>query len=269
MDTNYLHLQRGTKTPFVIELLHTKDNVYQSHSFRSITLDGQLTSPRYQTITSAQVERIMHSVSNIKILYVNKQESAVVHIVNRFNPLVYYEPNYIEDLSVHQFLMKRAFVVKVSHAAFLDTDQFDRDQVEGILIETLGSEGLLVRRRAKDDMQFFSAKAISAARDTAGAGDWFSATFLGEISRVRPDTEIKIGVADHLEKIIAKATAVASELCKYRGALGMLDVFRSKRPDNVVKSSVASCDISLTEQRLAALIRDGERNIPDRSLPLF
>lgn len=217
VDTSALITTPFYKTPFCFQLLSIYNGRYVGHSFETSTPDKRLRSSRYALFDRDRWPPNF-TTTQFDAVYINKQDPAFFDLLLD-KTLVYYEPDYIDNLSLHEKITARCDVLKFSHAQFIDCGFDIALNARKLVIETFGAKGVAYRATPRSNWNHTPAEA-SPIVDASGAGDWFSASILDDLVKRRRVHE-DITEAE-LAAIIRRAGTVANRASQYRTALGWL-----------------------------------------------
>jgi hypothetical protein len=204
-------------TPFCFEVLRTENGFYVNHAFYTCSMDKR------QVSKYSHFDRTKWPLSFLRerfhAIYINKQDPAIFDVCKE-DTIIYYEPDYIDDVDLHDRLSECCHVLKYSHAQFTDCGIDIARRAKGMAIETYGAKGVAFRMGQADAWTHLEARKIPIV-DAAGAGDWFSANVLRCLSGENVNGLVA-APKEHIAHVIRHAIMVAGEASMHRSALGLL-----------------------------------------------
>lgn len=204
-------------TPFCYEILETIDDLYVGHTFETSTLDKQKISQKYSRYDRDKLPSFIKN-GKFNAIYINKQDPFIFDMYTD-DSIIYYEPDYIDDIYIHHKIASMCHVLKYSHTQFADCGVDIACAAQRLVIETFGARGATFRDGQEGHWIHIH---LDKARivDAAGAGDWFSASILAGLLEKWSST--RHYSQEELLVMIRHAMDTAGRASMYRSALGLL-----------------------------------------------
>lgn len=222
ISLRHVVLDESLGTPYFIEFF---DDSSKSMRFRAAILDPYQKSPVFVAPPKNWIHRAFE-IEKPKIVYLQKQSLDVYEACLEFSAKVFYEPDAIDDWEIHHQICEIADVIKYNHLNFVEYSSEAFTRCGGFIVETFGSEGLIIRNSDSIDMNgVYQTKSKLPVVDATGAGDWLSACLLSSLAKRNRITIDDIQFA-------LKTSRVA---CTYAGARGF-DAYRYSRYINDIDS---------------------------------
>ncbi len=218
VDTNLLVKLEDYRTPFCFENIISKDGKYVTHSFATSSPDKIENSSRYCCILEYSREHLAFARDS-RVIYVNRQDPILREIIGS-DHFVFYDPEYIDDYSLHSWLCARADVLKYSHQQFIDFSHDVGEEARSLVIETFGHQGLSFRN-GKSAWHYVSPCQNIDQVDPTGAGDWFSAALIRQITTAQTFQPHDWSI-DQCVSYLKRAGQCAAESTRYKTALGKI-----------------------------------------------
>lgn len=192
---------------------------------------SQTVLPTERDMENLEIDAILE---NQNAVFYDRISSGIKHCIGSANDLhvwTYYEPNSGRRYDTFLKNASLSSVVKFSSesipAAYVNRAMEDLSCKESnthILIVTDGNTG--VRFSTKKNGRFrewihVPGEQVTTPFDTAGAGDWFTASFLNSFLQRFPAVQTSVD-AETLFPMICHAQKIAALSCEYKGAQGML-----------------------------------------------
>lgn len=204
--------------PVIIERIGGRRGRDHSFSFKCAVCDGWL--PQYRPLTQASAHSVQQRLPAHDVFFYDRVSPSSVALAEASagrGALVYFEPSAAGDPALMSRALRAAHVVKYSSDRLGDLDDLSTRHL-ALQVVTSGASGLRYRRKAGN---WVAARAPQIERliDSAGAGDWFSASLLNVVGR-RGLASLDALTDPELADAIAGAQRVAAWSCGFRGARG-------------------------------------------------
>lgn len=175
--------------------------------------------PRYKPIAAKRIPALSVFGSARAFYFDRATPAALVlaKIIKAEGGVVFFEPPKLLDTSIFRRCLSHVDVLKVSGEV---VERGDLENIAaGLIIRTLGSRGLEYKSESEAKWNAMPAFSVDKAVDTAGCGDWLSASFiyhhLGKRSTIGSGTEVRESLR------FAQAVAAISSL--FVGSRGMME----------------------------------------------
>jgi len=175
-------------------------------------------------------------------------------IARKRGAVVFFEPASVGDPALFKEAWALSHVVKYSHERLREMAEIGvgntKDDTVLLEIETIGAEGLRYRSRLPlaANKAWVSIEPFSApgAKDTSGAGDWFTAGFLNAVAR-KGAAGLQMVTKPQLQGALQYGQALATWNCGFEGA--RRGMYESTRPefDAAVKRIVSGSDATAVQ----------------------
>jgi sugar/nucleoside kinase (ribokinase family) len=227
VNQRWLSLEPTAEAAIYIERLRHDREGAVYHRFERYCPECGARLPGYRPVTIAALEGVLEGIAECDVLFIDRPSPGAVvaaEYAREGGKLVFFEPSARGERRQLESLAQAADIVKYSADRLTSEDrEVIAEASPAIEIETLGAEGLRFRTRAK----WHKLPAPStAAKDTAGAGDWTTAGILHEL---RNDLGKAALTADRMRGVLVTAQAFGAISCRYSGARGMMEHLSSKR----------------------------------------
>jgi sugar/nucleoside kinase (ribokinase family) len=227
VNQRWLSLEPTAEAAIYIERLRHDAEGVVYHRFERFCPECGARLPGYRSVTIAAMETILEGIGECDALYIDRPSPSAVVAANYARDarkLVVFEPSARGEQRHLRSLAQAADIVKYSADRLTEEDRRVIAAAKpAVEIETLGSEGLRFRTRAK--WHNLPAPPVVAS-DTAGAGDWTTAGILHELRR---DLNRGSLTADRMRTVLTLAQAFGALSCRYPGARGMMEHLTAKR----------------------------------------
>lgn len=218
---DFLKLPSKAPTPVILERIREDG----SHRFSVTCPDCGHWFPSYRPVTLKAVESVLDDLVDADVFFFDRASPGAIKLAeacSESGTCVVFEPSSVG----HPELFRKA--VGVSHIVKYACDRLSNLPEIGELprpmieIITLGGDGLQLRSRihgAGRDWHTLPAFSVKTLRDSAGAGDWLTATMIALIER-RGFSSLNDLDFSSLRNIIEYAQAASAWNCAYEGARG-------------------------------------------------
>lgn len=218
-------------TPVIIERLRRGANGDGVHRFSVSCPTCRAWLPRYQPVPSGAVRKLLDEISPPQVFFFDRLSRGALLLAEwtaESGGLVWFEPSRLADYRLFDEVLAVTHVLKYSRERLPElASRPVRADGPLLEIETAGAEGLRYRAGGPDEERPWCplpAVPTPSVVDTAGAGDWFSASMIHEIG---PDARAALSLlvgrgATGLAQSIRRAQASSSVACGYAGARGAM-----------------------------------------------
>ena len=230
VDVSELIRDARISTPVVIQRFVAQANGDRRHRYSLSCPDCGRWLPRFRATTLHQIEPLLESINRTKTYYFDRVTAASLKAAAtaaRTGALVVFEPSALGDEGTFQRAVDVCDVLKYSNEQLGHVPDLATATHPGVVIETLGDEGLRVRWRKRwSRLPAFEAPIF---KDAAGSGDWCTAGLIHTIG-----AKGRAGLATLLKADIERALrfgqALAALNCGFEGARGLMS---AKRPEAI------------------------------------
>jgi sugar/nucleoside kinase (ribokinase family) len=227
VNQRWLSLEPTAEAAIYIERLRHDREGAVYHRFERYCPECGARLPGYRPVTIAALEGVLEGIAECDVLFIDRPSPGAVvaaEYARKVGKLVFFEPSARGERRQLESLARAADIVKYSAERLTEEDrEVIAEATPSVEIETLGSEGLRFRTRAK--WHKLPAPSVDA-RDTAGAGDWTTA---GILHQLRSDLSQSALTADRMRGVLATAQAFGAISCRYAGARGVMEHLTAKR----------------------------------------
>jgi fructokinase len=227
VNQKWLSLEPTAEAAVYIERFRQDRDGAVYHRFERFCPECGARLPGYRAVTISALEGLMEEIIECDVLFIDRPSPGAVvaaRHAREAGKLVVFEPSARGERRQLEALAQVADIVKYSSDRLTDEDRGVIAEADpAVEIETLGSEGLRFRTRAK--WHKLPAPSVDA-RDTAGAGDWTTAGILHEL---RGDLTRSALTADRMRAVLRLAQAFGAVSCRYPGARGAMEHLSAKR----------------------------------------
>lgn len=222
VHTNFISTSDG-KTPVIVQRNFINKDGVPTHKFESRNGKGHFYLD-FKPLTIKQANSVIEKVDFVpKVFFFDRVAPAIYNLANAFREkgsFIFFEPSSKgTDFRLFNKCIEVSDIVKFSEQRIKDCRPFE-SYYDKLIIQTLGSNGLNYRLNSK----WFHQEPVRNDKiiDTAGAGDWTSATLINElfkdnaIHRECFSWDVNIGNA------LKKAQEKGALSCSYEGARGLM-----------------------------------------------
>ena len=227
VDISMIERESAAETPAIVELLNGRAPGAHRFSYRCPACGRRL--PKIMTATRQQARAAVRCAPEFALFFFDRATTATIDIAAAFRKsgqIVVFEPTRLPATHTARLAADLSDVVKIAR-------QRDRPSVSNWLpssgsstrciIETLDREGLRFRWREGSGSwlpwQYRSAIEPSNVRDSAGAGDWFTA---GMIQKILAGTVGNALRMETIEEGISYGQALGALSLSFDGPIGLL-----------------------------------------------
>ena len=222
VNITHLMQDRGIATPIVIQRFVDGSQGVRSHRFLLNCPDCGAWLPRFRAMTLKQAESVMGGVPDPKVFYFDRVAPSTLKLASwarERGALVVFEPSSIGDERGFQRAVERCHILKYSNDRLRDVGDLGSKETPGVIVETLGEEGLRVRWRSRwSTLPGFAAPHFT---DAAGAGDWCTAGLIHKIGQTGAVSLSRLG-KDELDDALRFGQGLAAVNCAFEGARGAM-----------------------------------------------
>lgn len=220
VHTDFITISDSGSTPVIIQ--HNTTDIYgnptHSFSFKSGYFD-------FKPITKKDAIQLLDCLSIKPSVFFFDRVNAATVVMSEFfkknGVLVYFEAT-SKRCNKTQFeeCVNNSDIIKFSNQQITDT-RFVNSYKDKLFIETMGTRGLRFNLLGKG-WNVLPAHLNNEIKDSSGAGDWTSATFINEIieNNITNINELDLNKTHSFLEI---AQIKASESCLYEGARGLME----------------------------------------------
>lgn len=224
VHTDFVSTQEGGATPVIIQHNIIDKDGNPTHKFEFQKNNGRFFLD-YKPVTKNKAQKVLETLPfTPSVFFFDRVNPATVVMSEYFkkqkNVLVFFEPSN-KPKSDSQFMkcIANSDIVKFADQRIPDVT-FAEAYDDKLFIQTKGSKGLMFNlyNVGWENMPPVENPNIV---DTAGAGDWTTATIIDELISVGYTTIRDLSLND-LKRILLKAQEKGSESCSYEGARGLM-----------------------------------------------
>ena len=228
VSTKFVSQTSDGSTPVIVQRIKRSSSGVPRHSFSWRCPSCGAYLPGYKPVLAAQIETAALGVPNGDVFFFDRVSRATLlmaTISRKRGAVVFFEPASVGDPALFKEAWAVSHVVKYSHERLSEMAELGLGHAKysNVLleIETVGAEGLRYRSwlPTAATKGWVSVEPFSApdAKDTSGAGDWFTAGVLNSLSR-----KGAVGLAKstriQLNSAIENGQALAAWNCRFEGA---------------------------------------------------
>ncbi len=276
VDTDYLNMAAGVKTPVVIQRFVEDADGQRTHRFSLTCPECGGWLPRYRPTTLTHAVDVIETSPSPRVFYFDRVSPAALKLAGWAQDegaLIVYEPSSIGDERQFQRAIATCHVLKYSHDRLGHMPDLAKISSPRIIIETRGAEGLRVRWRSR----WSQLPAFKAPRfvDAAGSGDWCSAGLIHMIG------EDGAQALDHLNKVqvdraLRFGQALAAVNCGFEGARGAMIALNHAQMNKALGAltvdkqprwDITNADLSQPPSDTCHACAEGSRSRPSKAKP--
>ncbi len=219
----------STATPVIIEHLCADGTGKHRFSLRCPNCRAWL--PRYQPVPVKAIRDLLDRVPAPQVFFFDRLSRGALLLAERTakgGGIVWFEPSKVDDDALFEEALAIAHVLKYSCERLPDLASAPLPAKGPLLeIETAGAQGLRYRGkglRAPARWRLVDAVRATAVVDTAGAGDWFSASLINQMGR-KGRAGFESGLREKeaaVNALIRRAQAASAVSCAFPGARGAM-----------------------------------------------
>lgn len=225
VNTNFIDRDPTGKTPVIVEHLSCSSNGHPSHYYGRTCPFCESRFSRYRAILAKKTRDILNSLPTSDVFYfdrVSRGALILAEYCKNNEGLVVFEPSFVGKAHLFEEALEIADIVKFADDRLGERSQSIAKKAHGLVIETKGNEGLRYTfTRTHPDWTRLSAYDIPETKDTAGAGDWFTAGLIDKLGRDAP-TSFRETSESHIAEALSYGQQLASESCAFVGPRGLM-----------------------------------------------
>lgn len=174
---------------------------------------------------------ILSQVEGKNVFFFDRVSAGIKAIISQCeNAWICYEPNTCRNYKAFLDVAKKTNIIKFSadRIPMVYNKKMLKDLQESrvcLLISTMGAEGFCYSYRKENgnlsEWIYIDSAKTDSVYDTTGAGDWFTAVFLKQLTEDYPFHVMCLD-PDFLKKALNISKEIASLKCQYLGVYGML-----------------------------------------------
>lgn len=223
---DYASLSPSAETPVITQRLRHLADGRVAHSFGWDCPSCGSSLPWFKPITLKAINNILDTLPVPKFFYFDRLSPAAITLATwafSHGACVVFEPSGRGDDRLFQKAMGVVHILKYSEQRF--AKQINAIEVSPSIkleIQTRGENGLTFRTRNQGRLSTWNsinACNLADPKDTAGAGDWYTAGMIYEISKRGLSVDKGLGVK-LVKEILTVAEAFAAWACHFEGARG-------------------------------------------------
>lgn len=222
VHTDFVSTSNG-KVPVIVQRnFITKDGV-PTHKFESRNNVGRFFLD-FKSLTIKQADAVIERIDFIpKVFFFDRVSPAILKLATTFKEMgsiIFFEPSSRGgDVKRFYQCVEIADIVKFSDQRIKEIQQFENYDGK-LFIQTQGARGLSYRLNS--DWIHLPPVLNERVVDTAGAGDWTTATLINILFKDKVVLELSGLLASDLMSVLNEAQKVGAESCSYEGARGMM-----------------------------------------------
>jgi sugar/nucleoside kinase (ribokinase family) len=212
-------------TPIIIERLRrSSDSVPKHHFSVNCPVCGSWL-PRYQPVTIDAANQVLTRVVQPSVFFFDRASRGALVLASAYaasGSLIVFEPSGRAEDQLQKEALRLAHVCKYSTERF-EGFHWTGDTRPLLEVQTMGSGGSRYRSwlpsTPNEEWHSVSALNVANVKDTAGAGDWFSAGLIHKLGRTGL-AGLKSARPEDLDSAICLGKALAAWNCQFEGARG-------------------------------------------------
>lgn len=188
VNTEFISRQTSGTTPIVIEYLRMTADGNATHRFSLRCPACRTHLPAYRPVTADHAKSI--SLPSPQVFFFDRVSRAALDLAKQCaekGAIVFFEPIGLGNPSHFKEALQISHIVKFSHDRLASEDVVGDLRGRGLLIETLGDEGLRFARLTKASRRLsWTTQApyrVRQVQDAAGAGDWCTAGIIHSLGK--------------------------------------------------------------------------------------
>jgi len=251
VNITYITKEKKLKTARIIERLKSNGK-YAKHNFllRCPSCGNYLPSFRNPKLDA--IDDIIGAEKTPDVFFFDRVTPSTLKLAETYRQagaLVFFEPNNLRHLDEIMKALSLSHIVKYAGSGKYPTfqdPQYDnllghfKFEKPNLIIQTLGSYGLLFRNKKNSKWQHRESLKINALYDTCGAGDWCTVGFLFYLHKLSKNNKINMVDALKSNTLINNALKFAQILaalsCSFVGAQGLAQAMDRDKILNKVRS---------------------------------
>jgi len=223
LDVARLHPR--APTPIIIERLEATGDGRPQHRFSLNCPVCGSWLPRYQPVTIEAAKHALHRRKLTSVFFFDRASRGALKLASVYEArgaLIFYEPSGQASEELFNEALELAHICKYS------AEQFESFRWKGskrpfLEVQTMGDKGVRYRSclplAAQEDWQFTSASPVGVLKDSAGAGDWFSAGLIHVLGQ-KGVNGFKTTTTGNLRSALTLAKTIAAWSCQFEGPRG-------------------------------------------------
>lgn len=222
VNTDFISTQDG-KTPVIVQRNFINKDGIPTHKFESRNNIGRFYLD-FKSLTLKQANEVIGRIDFVpKVFFFDRVSPAILKLATTFKEkgsMIFFEPSSRGgNISLFNKCIEVADIVKFSEQRIKDVEQFKVFKGK-LFIQTQGAKGL--NYRLDSSWKHLAPVVNEKVVDTAGAGDWTSATLINKLFKDKLMFGISNLLVSDLETALNEAQEVGAESCSYEGARGMM-----------------------------------------------
>jgi fructokinase len=218
-------------TPVIVERLRPGPDGAGVHRFSLTCPSCKTWLPRHQPVPARAIRELLESFLSTQVFFFDRLSRGALLLAERTaaeGGLVWFEPSKVDDQALFAEALAVTHVLKYSRERLPDLAARAVGRHGPLLeIETAGAQGLRYRGLGLEKPKRWRAlPAVPAVAvvDTAGAGDWFSATLINQVGRSGlQGLEVLLGQDEAaVVHAVCRAQAASAVSCAFAGARGAM-----------------------------------------------
>lgn len=222
VHTDFISTSDG-KTPVIVQRNFINKDGVPTHKFESRNGKGHFYLD-FKPLTIKQANSVIEKIDFVpKVFFFDRVAPAIYILANAFREkgsMIFFEPSCRgNNLRLFDKCIEVSDIVKFSDQRIKDCSQFESYN-DKLIIQTLGGNGLNYRLNS----EWFHQEPVRNDKiiDTAGAGDWTSATLITELFKDKAIHREYSSWGANIGSALKKAQEKGAMSCSYEGARGMM-----------------------------------------------
>jgi sugar/nucleoside kinase (ribokinase family) len=231
VQLEYAFCKPACDTPVILQIIRRDKKGEGRHRFYFRCPDCGAYYPRYKPVRASAVREVAQKMPSVDVFFFDRLSRGALVLAKEYaakGALVVFEPSGIGDKRLFAEAMEAAHVLKYSQERIQETGWLRHLDSKLLLeVRTLGNRGLSFRsklgRSGSGKWEHLPAYEVKGIVDTAGAGDWCSASIinkLGRHGRIGFERTSRLQLVEALKY----GQAASAWNCTFRSARGGMEV---------------------------------------------
>lgn len=227
MDKHHVHTDfistSDGKTPVIVQRNFVNKDGIPTHKFESRNNIGRFYLD-FKPLTLKQANHVLDRIGIVpKVFFFDRVAPAILKLATKFKEMgavIFFEPSSRGGkVNLFNKCVEVADIVKFSDQRIKDLEQFGNYKNK-LFIQTQGARGL--NYKFNSEWIHMAPVLNENVVDTAGAGDWTTASLINNLLKDKAIYEICDLLVSDLESALNEAQKVGAVSCSYEGARGMM-----------------------------------------------
>lgn len=225
VNTEFIERDSTGETPVIVEHLSKTANGDSNHHYKRKCPFCDSRFARYKHILAKKSRNILDSLPDYDVFYFDRVSRGALILAEYCKDregLVVFEPSFVGRAHLFKEALEVSDIVKFADDRMGEKSQSIAEKANGLVIETKGNDGLRYTYSSTNtEWTRLSAHNIPEIKDTAGAGDWFTAGLIDKLGRGAPSSFLEAS-ENHIAEALSYGQQLASESCAFVGPRGLM-----------------------------------------------